>query len=193
MKAAAALFVLGVVACSFGRASADAGFKDTICPEATQYVLAAGKIRRDDPPQVVYGAAQAAADAYERCSKDKLSNGFREAQHYADTRGSAFAVLAARALIAQNRLDEARGELQRWRPLAQQVVDWKSELLAFQSADPQGFGVTAGGDNRPSMYRASAKEIVAAIDAELAEITRRTHDVARPQAQQPSPGPTASP
>ena len=193
MKAAGALFVLGAVACSFGRAGADPGFKDAICPEATQYVTAAGKLHRDDPPASVYAAAQAAADAYERCSKDKLSNGYREAQHYADTRGSSFAVLAVRALIALGRLDEARGELQHWRPLAQQVADWKSETTAFTSADPNGFSVTTAGDNRPSMYRASAKEIVSAIDAELAEITRHTHDVARPQAQQPSPRPTASP
>jgi hypothetical protein len=102
-------------------------------------------------------------------------------------------VLAARALIALSRFDEARSELQHWRPLAQQVVDWKSETTAFQSGDVNGFAVTTGSDNRPSLYRASAKEIVSAMDAELAEVTRRAHDVARPQAQQSSPGPTASP
>jgi hypothetical protein len=192
MRTFYALLVLGVVACSFGRAGA-AGFTDGICPEATQYVIAAGKLRRDDPPQTVYQAAQAATDAYERCSKDKLSNGAHEPQHYADTRAAGFAVLAARALIALNRLDDARNELQHWRPLAQQVVDWKSETTAFTSADPNGFPVTGGGDHRASLYRASAMEIVVAVDAELAEVTRLTHDVARPQAQQPSPRPTASP
>jgi hypothetical protein len=192
MRTFYAVLVLGVVASSFGRAGA-AGFADGICPQATQYVIAAGKLRQDDPPQRVYEAAQAVTDAYAQCSKEKLSSGFREPQHYADTRAAAFAVLAARALVAMDRLDEARSELQHWRPLAQQVVDWKGETSAYQSADPNGYAVTVGADNRTSLYRASAKEIVAAMDTELAAIDRRTHDVARPQAQQPSPGPAASP
>jgi hypothetical protein len=44
MRTFYALLVLGVVACSFGRAGA-AGFTDGICPGATQYVIAAGKLR----------------------------------------------------------------------------------------------------------------------------------------------------
>jgi hypothetical protein len=187
MKPYYALLVLGVVACSFGRADA-AGFNDGICPEAVQYVLAVGRLTRDDPPPQVYEAAQAATNAYEHCSKDKLSNGAREPQHYADTRAASFAVLATRALIAMNRLDEARSELQHWRPYAQQVVDWQSETTGFQSADPNGSAVTMSGDHRPSLYRASAKEIVAAIDTELAEVDRRS-TISRPQAQQPSPQP----
>lgn len=185
-----ALLVLGVVACSFGRADA-AGFTDGLCPEATQYVIAAGRLTRDDPPQQVYEAAQAATNAYERCSKRLLADGAREPQHYADTRASGFAVLAGRALVALNRLDEARSELLHWRPYAQQVVDWKSETTAFQSADVNGFSVTNGSDNRPSLYRASAREIVAAIDEQLVEIDRRNRDIGRPQAQQPSPRPAA--
>jgi hypothetical protein len=69
-----------------------------------------------------------------------------------------------------------------WRPLAQQVVDWKAETETtavgnkpVESAD--GGGIPRGdapgpraGDNRPSAYRVSAKEIVAAIDAELGKI-----------------------
>ena len=185
---------LGVLALSGAPASAQVGFKDSICPESTQYVLAAGKLRRDDPPQHVYDAAQAAANAYEQCSKTKLSYGFREAQHYADTRGAGFAVVAARALIALDRLAEARSTLQKWRPLVQQVVDWQSETTAFQSADVNGFAVTTSGDHRPSMYRASAKEIVAAVDEELAVIAGRSRDLTRPQAlQSPLPAPTRNP
>src|ERR1700738_1755633 len=128
MRTLPAAIALVLIGCSFGGASAaPAGFSDVICPGATQYVLGVGKLRNDDPPQRIYDAAQAATDAYQRCSKDKLSNGFREAQHYADTRGSSFAVLAARALVALNRPEDARRELTMWRPLAQQVVDWLSE------------------------------------------------------------------
>ncbi len=166
--------------------AAEAGFSDVICPEATQYMLAAGKVRRDDPPQRVYDAAQAAVDAYQRCSKDKLANGFREAQHYADTRGAGLAVVAARALIALNRQDDARRVLMHWRPLAQQVVDWQSETQTVaqghnraekpDSADHATSGIpepsvnAVGSDHRPSMYRAAAKEIVVAIDEELGKI-----------------------
>ena len=121
---AAAVFAVSL--CSGGQALAQ-GFSDKICPEATQYVLAVGKLRKDDPPKQIYDASQAATDAYERCSKEKLSNGFREAQHYADTRAGQFAVVAARALVALNRPDDARKELQHWRPLVQQVVDWQAE------------------------------------------------------------------
>jgi hypothetical protein len=183
MRTFIAALALSMVACSWSQASAaDGGFSDVICPEATQYMLAAGKLRKDDTPQRVYDTFQAAVDAYQRCSKTKLSYGFREAQHYADTRAAGLAVVAARALITLNRPDDARRELLLWRPMVQQVVDWKAETEAGQvgnkpveSAD--GGGIPRGdapgpraGDNRPSMYRASAKEIVAAIDAELGKL-----------------------
>jgi hypothetical protein len=162
--------------------AAGAGFSDVICPEATQYMIAAGKVAKDDPPQRVYDTFQAAVNAYQRCSTTKLSFGFREAQHYADTRAAGLAVVAARALIALNRQDDARRELLLWRPLVQQVVDWKAETETtavgnkpVESAD--GGGAPRGdapgpraGDNRPSAYRTSAKEIVVAIDVELAKL-----------------------
>lgn len=191
MRFAPFVFALLAVACSFGRASAaDSGFSDAICPEAVQYMVALGKLRRDDPPARIYDAAQAATNSYERCSKDKLAYGFHEAQHYADTRAAGVAVLAARALMAMGRLDEAKGELEHWRALAQQVVDWQSETTAFQSADPSGSATTTGSDHRPSMYREAAKEIVTAIDTELVVITERSRGVVRPQAVQPSPQPS---
>jgi hypothetical protein len=185
MRTLIAALALSTVACSWSQASAsDAGFSDVICPEATQYMVAAGKLKKDDPPQHVYETMQAAVEAYERCSKGKLSNGFREAQHYADTRAAGLAVVAARTLIALNRPDDARRELQQWRPLVQQVVDWKAETETMAAGhkpqdDSSGDKVSVPradapgarqGDNRPSMYRASAKEIVVAIDAELGKI-----------------------
>lgn len=122
------VMVPAFIACSFGRAAtADAGFANSICPEATQFVRAVGKLRTDDPPQKAYDAAQAAVDAYARCSKDKLANGFREPQHYADTRAGGLAVVAARALVSLNRPDDARRELQQYRAIVQNVVDWQSE------------------------------------------------------------------
>ncbi|HWT05134.1 MAG TPA: hypothetical protein VN224_05210 [Xanthomonadales bacterium] len=204
MRTFIAALALAVVACSWSKApAADAGFSDAICPEATQYVLAVGKLRKDDPPQRIYDSTQAATDAYQRCSKDKLSNGFREAQHYADTRGSSFAVLAARALIALNRADEARRELALWRPLAQQVVDWQSETQTSVSGHKPGeepspmsgeVGTVTRGDHRRSMYAGSAKEIVAAIDAEIGRIDASLRDRPRTQGHSsPAPEPTAGP
>ena len=190
MRTLTVLLAAGVFACSIGRASA-AGptFSDKICPEATQYVIAVGNTRADESPQKIYDVTQAAVDAYSRCSKDKLSNGFREAQHYADTRGGQFTVLAVRALIALNRRDDAKRELLEHRPLVQQVVDWKTETVAgSQNHSPgtrgEGGGSTdlnaIGSDNRPSMYRDSAKDVVAAMDALLATLNA-------------SPAPAASP
>jgi hypothetical protein len=196
----ALLGVALMVSSSGGVAAADVGFHDMICPEATQYVVAVGKLRADDPSQKIYEAAQAATDAYSRCSKDKLSNGLREPQHYADTRAGGFAVIAARALIALGRADEARAQLKQCRLLAQQVVDWQSETIAPKqghSTGTRGDTVPAnvetdrsaiGSDHRPSVYRAAAKDVVAAIDTELARIEAASRDVPRPQAPQPSPG-----
>ncbi|HEX3465042.1 MAG TPA: hypothetical protein VHS78_13430 [Candidatus Elarobacter sp.] len=153
-----------------------------------QYVVAVGKLRREDPPQQVYAAAQAVTDAYERCSGRMLSNGFREPQHYADTRAAQFAVVAARALIAMNRIDDAKRELSHWRPIAQQVVDWKTETEAFNSGDAGGTAYAGAGNHSNSRYHDSAKEIVSAIDAELGRIDAMNREVGRPQAQ-----PSASP
>ena len=185
-----ATFVLGplMISTGSGARAAQTGFKDAICPESTRYVLEVGKVRTDDAPQRIYDVAQAAADAYSRCSRDKLSNGFREAQHYADTRGASFAVVAARALIAMRRLDDARQLLVLWRARAQEVVDWHTETLAYQSANVHGEAVTVNSDKRPSMYRSSAREIVDSADQALEEIARLS-SLPRRQAPAPSPSP----
>lgn len=199
-----AVLGLAVVASSWTHASAaDAGFADVICPEATQYMIAAGKLRKDASQQVVYDAFQAAVDAYERCSKSKLSYGFREAQHYADTRAAGLAVVAARALIALNRPDDARRELALWRPLVQQVVDWQSETQTSVSGHKPGedpvpmsgpSGTVTGGDHRKSMYAVSAKEIVAAIDVEIERIDISLRERPRTQGRSsPVPAPTSLP
>lgn len=186
MRFPTAFLALALAAASLGGTASAQTFKDTICPEATQYVAALGHVGNADP-QRAYDAVQAAVNAYAQCSKDKLSNGFREAQHYADTRAAGLAVVAARQLVTLKRYDDARRELLQWRPLAQQVVDWQSETEignngAHRPGDVEtdanrganaGQPITASGsDHRPSMYRASAKEIVAAIDAELGEIAK---------------------
>ena len=174
------VFALACAGLGAGAASAAEGnFSDSICPEATQYVIAVGKLPKDEPAQKVYDAAQATVDAYGRCSKDKLSNGFREPQHYADTRAAQFAVLAARALILLNRPDDARRELKQYRAIAQNVVDWQSEAgVVAPRHSTVGSGDVASGSapenlsnsRRASLYRATAKEIVAAIDELLAQL-----------------------
>jgi hypothetical protein len=191
-----------VASASGGARAADVGFSDVICPQATQYVLAVGKLRNDDPPERIYAAAQAATDAYQRCSKEKLSYGYREAQHYADTRGAGLAVVAARALVALNRPDDARRELEQWRPLVQQVVDWKSETQTIapgnkpvESASGNGppredIDRVRQGDHRNSMYRDSAKDIVSAIDTVLTSLRERSRTQGRGS---PEPAPGASP
>jgi hypothetical protein len=188
VAALAALLLCGTVA----RPASAAGFKDTICPEGTQYVIEVGKLRIDDPPQRIYAAAHAASRAYATCAGQKLSYGFREAQHYADVRSAQFGVVAARALIAMGRYDEARAELQRDRAAAQNVADWIAETEAFNSADVNGSAVTVAGDRRPSMYRQSAREIVVSADQALAEVARLT-EVPRRQGTAPAPSPSPRP
>lgn len=203
MRNLTALLALALVTgAATAAGAAEPGFSDVICPQATQYVLAVGKLRNDDPPERIYAAAQAATDAYQRCSKEKLSYGFREAQHYADTRGAGLAVVAARALIALNRADDARRELEQWRPLVQQVVDWKSETQTIasgnkpaESADGNGapradIDRVRQGDHRNSMYRESAKDIVSAIDTVLTSLRELPRTQGRAT---PAPAPTATP
>lgn len=189
VRAVFVAFALGAAAASPATgAGAAQGFSDAICPEATHYVLAVGRVRTDDAPERIYAVAQAAADAYSRCSRDKLAYGFREAQHYADTRGAGFAVVAACALIAMHRFDDARSLLLHWRPLAQQVVDWQTETEAYASANVHTDSVTIASDHRPSMYRASAREIVQSADQALSEVDRLS-GIPRRQAPRPSPSP----
>jgi len=189
-----AAFVLALAAAACGPALAvQPAFSDTICPEGTQYVLAVGKARVDDPPQRIYDVAHAASEAYARCSSQKLAYGFREAQHYADVRSAQFAVVAARALIALGRLDEARSMLTFHRARAQQVVEWVTEPTAFNSAHAGGSAVATAGDNRASMYRTSAREIVQAADEQLAAIGRLGNDVSRRQGVRPAASPTPHP
>ena len=190
----AAVVALAVNAAATGAASAtEAHFSDVICPEATQYVLALGKLRTVDAPQQIYDATQRASEAYARCSSQKLANGFREAQHYADVRSAQFGVVAARALIALGRREAARAELLRCRALAQNVADWFTETEAFQSADRDGHAVTVNSDHRPSMYRVSAREIVESADEALSELDAARRDVPRRQTGEPAPTATRAP
>ncbi|MEA2785604.1 MAG: hypothetical protein QOF71_1708 [Candidatus Eremiobacteraeota bacterium] len=185
----AVVVALGVNAVTFGTASAAApGFTDAICPEGTRYVLEVGKMRTDDPPERIYAAAHAAAQAYATCSTQKLAYGFREAQHYADVRRAGFGIVAARALIAMRRFDEARAELVRDREMAQNVVDWITETQAYGSANVHVEQVAIAGDHRPSMYRAAARDVVVSADEALAELAR-TAEVPRRQGSRPSPSP----
>jgi hypothetical protein len=202
MRTQTAILAFALSAAALRPVAAAPGFADGICPEATQYVLAVGKLSKGDPTQRIYDAAQAVTDAYQRCSKLKLTNGLTEEMHYADTRGSSFAVLAARALVGLNRHEDARRELLQWRPLAQQVVDWKSGSVAsaqghapnpLVDVQPDVAGVGRG-DHRSSRYVDSAKEIVAAIDVDLARIDATLRD--RPQTQGrgiPVPAPSSRP
>ena len=188
----AVVAALGVNVAASGTAAAVVpGFTDTICPEGTRYVLEVGKLRVDDPPERIYAAAHAAARAYATCSSQKLAYGFREAQHYADVRGAGFGIVAARALMAMRRYDEARAELQRDRALAQNVADWITETEAFGTANVHSEPVTIAGDHRPSMYRASAREIVLSADEALAELARLS-EVPRRQGAAPAPAPSPS-
>jgi len=185
----AVVVALGVNAAAFGTASAVApGFTDAICPEGTHFVLEVGKLRVDDPPERIYAAAHGAAQAYATCSSQKLAYGFREAQHYADVRRAGFGVVAARALVAMRRYDEARAELERDRALAQNVADWMTETQVFGTANVHIEQYAVASDHRPSMYRASAREIVLSADEALAEVARLT-EVARRQGISPVPSP----
>ncbi len=179
-----AVLCTGFLAILPGTSSAAPAFTDTVCPNATPAVIAVGALKTSDSPDRVYEAAHAASSAYELCGRTKLADGDTEpGLHYAYTRQAGFGVLAARALLRLNRADDAKREFEADRRLALEVVDWRvSGSVVTSSANVNGTNdVTHTGDTRGSVYASSAKEIVAAIDAELAKLAA------------PSPAPKPSP
>jgi hypothetical protein len=149
-----ALAVAAVLLAPASRADAQAAFSDRLCPEATQYVVALGKLTQTDTPQQVYDAAHATTSAYETCATRYLGNGQIEPQvHYAYTRQASFSIIEARALVALNRAADAKRVLQNSRRLAADVFDWRSDT------------------KRPSNYHDAAKDIVDAADAMLAKLS----------------------
>jgi len=171
---------LGVLA--FPVARADAAFTDIVCPEATQYVVAMGTLKQTDPPQRVYDAANAAATAYDLCAKRQLADANLEpGVHYAYTREAGLAIVAARALVALNRQNDAKATVLNAKRLAQDVVDWR------RSIQQNGSVITSSGsNNQPSAYRDAARDIVTAADQMLANLTAV-------QASSPAPAASAVP
>ena len=151
-----ALAVAAVLLVPASRVGAQVAFSDRLCPEATQYVVALGKLTVTDTPQVVYDAAHATSAAYETCATRYLGNGQIEPQvHYAHTRQASYSIVEARALVALNRPADAKRVLQNSRRLAIDVFDWRTD----------------GSSKRPSNYHEAAGDIVAAADAMLAKLS----------------------
>jgi hypothetical protein len=147
---------------------AAAGFSDTVCPEATQYVVVLGTLKTSDPPQKIYDAAHAATSAYDLCAKRHLGDGNTEpGVHYAYTREASFDVLEARALVALDRPADAKQLLESCRKLAQDVVDWRRSLDQNGGNSP---GESNAKDNRPSVYHDAAKDVLDAANAMLAKL-----------------------
>jgi len=168
MKSLAGAFAvaLGIAALAVTASRADAAFSDKLCPEATQYVIALGTLAPNDPPQKIYDAAHATTSAYDNCAKRNLSDGNVEPNaHYAWTREAQFSILEARALVGLNRPSDAKAVALNAKRIAQDVYDWR------QSTAQNGSNIaSSGSDTRPSMYRSSAKDIVAAADDLLAKL-----------------------
>jgi hypothetical protein len=149
-----ALAAAAVLMVPASRAGAQAAFSDKFCPEATQYVVALGKLTEKDTPQVVYDTAHATTAAYETCATRYLGNGQVEPQvHYAYTREASFSIIEARALVALNRVPDAKRVLQNSRHLAADVFDSRSDSKHL------------------SVYHDAAKDVMDAADAMLAKLS----------------------
>ncbi len=165
-----ALAAAAVLLASASRAEAQAAYSDKLCPEATQYVVALGKLTQTSTAQQVYDTAHATTGAYETCATRYLGNGQIEPQlHYAYTRQASYAIVEARALLALNRPADAKRVLQTSRRLAGEVFDWRSD------------------SKLPANYHDAAKEIIDVADAMLAKLS------APAAAASPAPAPAASP
>jgi hypothetical protein len=153
-----------------GAAAQPALYADVLCPESVQRVQAMSKMKAADPPAAVYEAVRAAMDAYQVCLERQLGDGNIEpGVHYAQLREAQFGVLAGRALAALGRVEDARTELERDRKLAANVAEWQ------YSNSGSNIGVNKGTYGQYSVYRDTAKDVVAAADAELARLPPRPH------------------
>ncbi|HEX3466482.1 MAG TPA: hypothetical protein VHT05_00105 [Candidatus Elarobacter sp.] len=151
-------------------AGASAAPSDTLCPETVSRVLVLTKMKASDPPASVYDASKAAIDQFQICLDRQLNDGNVEpGVHYAQLRESQFGVLAARALIALGRTDDARTELERDRKLAANVADWQ-----FANSG-SNIGANQGTYGRYSDFHDAAKQVVTAVDAELARLPPHPH------------------
>lgn len=175
-------------ALTFPAARADAAFTDIVCPEATQYVIAMGRLKQTDPPQRVYDAANAAASAYAECAKRQLADANLEpGVHYAYTREAGLSIVAARALIALNRQSDAKAMVLNAKRLAQDVAEWR------RSIQQHGAIISSSGSNtQPSAYRDAARDVVAAADQLLATLAGVQASSPAPAAS-PLPAPAATP
>ena len=186
---------LGIAAFTAAPLRADAAYSDALCAEATQYVVALGTLRPAPPlgptaggdsPQRVYETAHGTTEAYDTCAKRHLSAANVEpGVHYAYVREASFGIIEARALIALGRPGDAKSVLQNGKRLAQDVVDWRRSIS--QNGSIIG---SSGNDNRPSLYRDAAKEIVKTIDDALAQLNAPSPPPAGPAF---APAPKASP
>jgi len=174
---------LVIILAGAASARADAAFSDQLCPEATQYVVALGTVKPTDA-QAVYAAVHAAANAYDNCSKRQLSDGNIEpGVHYAYTREASYEIVEGRALVALNRPADAKTVTQNARRLAQDVIDWRR---SYEQSSSGNSITSSGSDTRPSTYRDSAKDIVAAANDLLTKLA----DVPAPAASAtPAPSP----
>ena len=146
-------------------AAAGTTYSDLLCPEATPKVVAVQGLTTAADPAKILLVARDAADAYDVCAQRKLGGQDVEpGAHYAFTREAQFGVLAARALIAEKRLDEARRELVRDRSLAADVASWQAST---HGTDPN---VKVTSDSRFSRYHDTAQAVVDAANAELSQL-----------------------
>lgn len=161
---AAAIVAIAAAPCA--AAVPDVQYSDPICPEAAARVTAVRALSTATPPQAVYDATQAAADAFDICAKRKLGNqDIEPGAHYANLRAAQFSYLAARALARLQRTDEARRELQEARRRAADVAAWETSV---HGVDP-GVAVQSS-NNRASRFKPDADALVASIGSELATL-----------------------
>jgi hypothetical protein len=182
-------FAIGAFAVAASFAPASAAFSDQLCPEATQYVVAITSLPRNESAQKVYDAAHATTSAYDACAKRHLADANIEpGVHYAYARQASFDVVEARALLALNRVADAKAVLENAKRLAQDVFDWR------RSISQNGAVIaSSGSDNRPSLYRDAAKEILDSVKQMLAELPAAAPPASGAPASSPAPRPSAAP
>lgn len=160
---------------------------DLMCPRAVPKLVEFQDASGGKDITKILSASRGAADAYLTCLSEAKTRFAEEPyMNYDRTRAAQFLVVEARALTATGDTKSATAALHDAHRLADEVVTWLPMSQTYsQSSGTEGNSADRNTDRNGSRYKASAKEILAAADDELAKITGSVHRQA--------PAPSSSP
>lgn len=163
---------------------------DAICPTAVPPMVALNAGDQTDPAKF-FAAATTVIDAYKTCASTALSQGQTEPQgHYDQVKEAQFEILAARALVAQGRLADAKSLLSHARKLVDDVVNWRTGGLNYSASNNANVGNSTNRNSLSSLksrFADAASDVRDAADADLKSLDKLMGSAGTNPSPSPSP------